>query len=118
MSKKISQRQKQYLANKEAKTGEEIICPICKETFIKKQYSQTFCCSQCKDTYWNAKGDRHSDYDYYRKYNNKSSNKSERIVYARENTRILIGNGYDKHQFDYLNIGDYADIDLDDFHNF
>ena len=116
MAKKISQRQKQYLANKEAKTGEEIICPICKDKFIKRQYSQAFCCSQCKDAYWNAKGtDRHSDPDYYRRYNHKSSDKAIRLAYAKENCRILIGNGYDKHQFDiFNNISDYEDLKLDD----
>ena len=103
MTKKISKRQQQYLANKEAKTGTEIICPICKDKFIKRQYSQAFCCSQCKDAYWNAKNsDRHSNPDYYRNYNHKSPNKTERLAYAKENCRILIGNGYDKHQFDYL----------------
>jgi ribosomal protein L32 len=62
--------QNRYLKNKEAKTGETIKCPICGEVFIKKQYSQTFCCKECKGYYWNAaKPDRHKDKNYQHKYN-------------------------------------------------
>lgn len=113
-------RKKLYKINKAAKTGEEIMCPVCKETFIKKQYSQAFCCSHCKDVFWNAKcSNRHADSEYHRKYNNKAWNREERVAYARENCRILIGNGYDKHQFDYLMFreNDFAEgcmeLDLD-----
>ncbi len=42
-----------YKTNKSAKVGNIIICPICGEKFVKKQYSQAFCSLQCKDTYWN-----------------------------------------------------------------
>lgn len=48
-----------YKINKMAKVGQEIECPICHTKFTKKQYSQAFCSSQCKDRFWNAKGDRH-----------------------------------------------------------
>ena len=62
--------QNRYLQNKEAKTGETIKCPICGEVFIKKQYSQAFCCKECKGYYWNAaKPDRHKDKNYHHKYN-------------------------------------------------
>lgn len=48
-----------YEENKAAKVGTEIICPTCGKHFVKKQYSQAFCCGQCKDKYWNTMGDRH-----------------------------------------------------------
>ena len=32
-------RNQQYKANKEAKVGETIICPVCGRAFVKKQYS-------------------------------------------------------------------------------
>lgn len=69
MAKK-SKRKLQYEANKGAKVGTEITCPICCKKFIKRQYSQAFCCGKCKDYYWNAKRDRHS-VGYYKKYDNK-----------------------------------------------
>lgn len=91
MSKKVSKRQQRYIANKEAKCGTEISCAVCRTTFIKKQYSQAFCCSQCKDAYWNAKGDRHSDPDYYRRYNHRQPNAKERVGYAMHNSAVIIG---------------------------
>lgn len=57
-----------YKFNKTAKIGTTIVCPICGETFSKRQYAQAFCCSECKDKYWNTKSDRHSK-GYYTKYN-------------------------------------------------
>ena len=49
-----------YNANKSAKVGETITCPICGKTFVKKQYSQAFDSLKCKNTYWDeTKGDRH-----------------------------------------------------------
>lgn len=57
----MTKRQKQYKENKAAKVGTVIKCTVCGEEFTKKQYSQAFCCGQCKDAYWNAKGDRHAD---------------------------------------------------------
>lgn len=72
----------QYEANKSAKVGTEITCPICKTKFVKRQYSQVFCCSKCKDDYWNAKGDRHSA-GYYKKYDNKHpERKLRRALYS------------------------------------
>jgi ribosomal protein S27AE len=47
-----------YKLNKEAKVGEECVCPSCGTTFIKEHYQQAFCKSkggtQCKDKYWNT----------------------------------------------------------------
>ena len=57
-----------YKGNKIAKVGTEIICPICCKSFTKRQYAQAFCCTDCKDKYWNKKGDRHSS-RYYSDYN-------------------------------------------------
>lgn len=98
MGKKISKRQKQYLANKDAKVGDIIKCCVCGKEFVKRQYAQAFCSSHCKDVYWNAKNnDRHSDADYYRKYNNKIEDIGERkrrVRYAVENSFCFIGDGY------------------------
>ena len=69
MAKK-SKRKLQYEANKSAKVGTEITCPICGTNFVKRQYSQAFCDGKCKDAFWNAKRDRHS-VGYYEKYDNK-----------------------------------------------
>ncbi len=59
---------KLYTYNKNAKVGTTLICPICGETFSKRQYAQAFCSSKCKDKYWNKNSDRHSK-GYYTKYN-------------------------------------------------
>lgn len=53
-----------YKLNKEAKVRETIECPICHTKFTKKQYSQAFCSTRCKDRFWNAKGDRYQYVDY------------------------------------------------------
>lgn len=53
-----------YKINKEAKIGEIIECPICHTKFAKRQYSQAFCSTSCKDRFWNSKGDRHLYIDY------------------------------------------------------
>lgn len=42
-----------YLANKEAKVNTYVKCPICGTTFYKRTYHKTFCCTKCKDKYWN-----------------------------------------------------------------
>ncbi len=46
-----------YTKAKEAKVGEECICPSCNTKFIKESYQQAFCKSKgktiCKDKYWN-----------------------------------------------------------------
>lgn len=49
---------KRYKINKNAKIGNECICPSCGSTFIKTSYQQAFCKTQggtiCKDKYWNT----------------------------------------------------------------
>lgn len=49
-----------YKDNKKAKVHSIIKCPVCHKKFEKIQYSQSFCCGQCKDRFWNNKGDRHT----------------------------------------------------------
>ena len=66
-----------YSLNKTSKIGEELICPICNKSFIKKQYAQVFCSNECKNRYWNKKGDRHKK-GYYHKYNQEHSERLER----------------------------------------
>lgn len=65
-----SKRKTAYEANKKAKVGADITCPICGTKFVKRQYSQAFCCGRCKDAFWNTKGDRHS-VGYYERYDDK-----------------------------------------------
>ena len=77
-----SKRKITYETNKKAKVGDEIVCPICSQKFVKRQYSQAFCCGSCKDAFWNAKGDRHSVW-YYEKYDNKHpERKLRRALYS------------------------------------
>ncbi len=80
-----------YKRNKEAKCGTLIKCPICGKEFVKKQWQQAFCCSEHKDKFWNRKGDRHKDGNYYTKYNMKHP---ERYDY-------LIGKGFTRDEKDY-----------------
>ena len=44
-----------YYCNKQAKTGEVIMCAEnrCKKRFIKKSYQQAFCCTKHKNKFWN-----------------------------------------------------------------
>lgn len=70
MGKQAKKRKGLYRTNKEAKVGTEIECPVCHTKFIKRQYSQAFCCTQCKDKFHNRHdGDRYNyenlcdDYD-------------------------------------------------------
>ena len=50
-----------YILAKTAKVGDKICCAYCHKEFIKKQYSQAFCCKRCKDKFHNIiDGDRHS----------------------------------------------------------
>lgn len=68
-----------YKWNKIAKVGTEIFCPICCKPFTKKQYAQAFCCTECKDKYWNTtKSDRHKDKNYHHKYNQSHPERLER----------------------------------------
>ena len=81
MAKK-SKRKLQYEANKSAKVGTEITCPICGIKFVKRQYSQAFCNGKCKDAFWNAKKDRHRA-GYYEEYDNKHpERKLRRALYS------------------------------------
>lgn len=58
-----------YKNNKRAKVGDMMECPVCHTKFIKKQYSQAFCCIHCKDKFHNKHdGDRHSVYKYREYY--------------------------------------------------
>jgi hypothetical protein len=47
-----------YKINKQAKTGDKLLCPSCGTEFVKTHYAQAFCKSktgtQCKDKYWNT----------------------------------------------------------------
>ena len=42
-----------YKINKQKKVGELIECPVCHTKVVKIQYSQVFCCGNCKDRFWN-----------------------------------------------------------------
>ena len=86
----MTARKMTYKNNKSAKVGTEIICPICGKHFIKKQYSQAFCCGRCKDTYWNAKGDRHS-IGYYEDYDDSHPERKKRRILYGSNRIISIG---------------------------
>jgi len=60
-----------YKINKQKKVGATIECPVCHKKFLKKQYSQAFCCIRCKDKFHNrVDGDRHKYSDYNCNYNN------------------------------------------------
>jgi ribosomal protein L37AE/L43A len=83
---------KQYLYNKEATVGTDLICPICGTSFVKKQYSQAFCCKECKNKFWNKKGDRHRE-GYYAEYNEKHPDRGHYIKQLKHNPGTLY---YDK----------------------
>ena len=61
--KGVDDNEKHYLKNKEAKVGTQITCagPLCNKHFKKVQYAQAFCCSKCKDQFWNR---REAHYGY------------------------------------------------------
>lgn len=42
-----------YKLNKMSGVGDELVCPTCGTTCIKKYYQQIFCCISCKDTFHN-----------------------------------------------------------------
>ena len=67
----MSKKKEIYLANKAKKVGDVCICPICGAEFVKKQWQQAFCRRECKEKFWNEKGDRHRDKNYYHNYNMK-----------------------------------------------
>lgn len=84
-----SNRQKQYESNKGSAVGTTIICPVCGTSFYKRTYQQAFCCSDCKNKFWNAKGDRHKDKDYQKKYNMAHPERLERVgIYKDENGKF------------------------------
>lgn len=87
-------RNQQYKANKEAKVGETIICPVCGRAFVKKQYSQAFCDSTCKDNFWNKRGDRHRK-GYHREYNKKHPERIARLA-------GLAGNAQEREEWNAL----------------
>ena len=86
----MTKRKETYLANKKAKVGESISCPVCGEVFTKKQYSQAFCCGECKDAFWNAKGDRHRS-GYYEDYDAKHPERQKRRRLYGSNIVISVG---------------------------
>lgn len=43
-----------YDVNTKKKVGETIKCPSCPKRVKKKSYQQKFCCTKCKDFYWNS----------------------------------------------------------------
>lgn len=57
IEKGVNDNEKHYLKNKAAKVGETITCagPRCNKRFAKKQYAQAFCCTHCKDQFWNRR---------------------------------------------------------------
>ena len=79
---KISKRKERYNTNKSSKVGDVCVCPICYAKFTKKHYAQAFCCTKCKDAYWNAKKDRHRA-DYYKEYDDaRPERKLRRALYS------------------------------------
>ena len=87
---KTTLRRKLYDENKVAKVGSELICPVCGNRFVKKQYSQAFCSGKCKDKFWNDKGDRHSA-GYQERYNGEHP---ERLHYVADAIAKKMGLGY------------------------
>lgn len=58
-----------YRSGKKAKAGSIIKCagPMCGKKFKKKSYQQAFCCSRCKDQFWNR---REYVFGYRKRINN------------------------------------------------
>ena len=117
MTFKKTTRKLQYESNKGAKVGMEIVCPICRNHFIKKTYQQAFCCTKCKDTYWNNKKDRHR-IGYYSEYNQKHPERYEYLIglgftnREKEENYALYKYATDKEFRNYVNqspIGEYAE---------
>lgn len=55
--KTIRKQEARYLEAKQAKVGELIRCAghDCAKPFVKKSYQQAFCCTKCKDSFWNKR---------------------------------------------------------------
>ena len=131
---KKTKRTIQYEANKAAKVGETIVCPICHEQFRKKSYQQAFCSTKCKDDFWNNKKDRHKK-GYYIRYNQKHPERYEGLIglgltnREKEENYALYKYATDKEFRDYVNqtpIGHEAEslmcqvdlaTELDNFYN-
>ena len=80
--RKISKRKERYNTNKSLKVGDVCICPICNKEFTKTHYAQAFCCTKCKDAFWNAKKDRHRA-SYYKEFDDKHpERKIRRALYS------------------------------------
>jgi hypothetical protein len=80
--RKNTKRKERYLANKASRVGDICVCPICGKEFTKTHYAMAFCCSKCKDAFWNAKKDRHRA-GYYEEYDNKHpERKVRRALYS------------------------------------
>ena len=75
---KISKRKSLYLENKSKKVGETCTCPICGDTFVKRQWQQAFDSRYCKEKFWNDKPDRHRK-GYHRDYNMEHPERYRRI---------------------------------------
>lgn len=97
ITKQINER---YSFNKNEKCNTILICPICGKTFIKKQYSQAFCNSSCKNKYHNLLGDRHkkkyNSYSHKPKENKKISDYFQDLI----NDKKIISNSNYREYFD------------------
>lgn len=67
---------RRYDINKAAKVGETLNCPTCQSLFVKKSYQQAFCCTECKDKWWNTKRKNNG---YFRRYNIENPERLERV---------------------------------------
>lgn len=67
-----------YNTNKGIKVGGKCICPICGKVFVKVQYSQAFCCNDCKVKYHNDK-QRGKRNGYHRRYNMMHRERYDRV---------------------------------------
>lgn len=113
-----------YFYNKEAVVGDSITCPVCNTTFTKKQYSQAFCCKDCKDKFWNKRGDRHKE-NYYHEYNKKHPERCHYIKQIRQEFGNLyydsLGRAYSKDFYnptltDMINQREYGTWHDDDWY--
>lgn len=83
-----------YEQAKQAKVGETITCACCGKEFVKRQWQQAFCCPKCKQVFWDRKGDRHKDPDYYTEYDRKHPERIERakmLGYYGNDTLCVVG---------------------------
>ncbi len=52
-SRYLSRAEKQYKAAEDSKVGYTITCPACGKAITKRTYQHKFCCTKCKERYWN-----------------------------------------------------------------